>query len=62
MPVVIIKMGKGRTIAQKRVIVREFTRVLTETLEVEPEMVTILIDELDRENIGKSGTLLSDDR
>jgi 4-oxalocrotonate tautomerase len=60
MPVVIIKMAKGRTIEQKRIVVREFTRIITETLEVGPEMVTILIDELERENIGKSGALLSD--
>ena len=60
MPVVIIKMAKGRTIEQKRTMVQEFTRIITETLGVGPEMVTVLIDELERENIGKSGVLLSE--
>jgi 4-oxalocrotonate tautomerase len=60
MPVVIVKMAKGRTTEQKKTIIREFTRTLTETLGVGPEMVTILIDELDRDNIGKSGKMLSE--
>lgn len=60
MPVVIIKMAKGRTIEQKKVLIREFTKTITDTLAVEPEMVTIFIDELDRDNIGKSGRMLSD--
>ncbi|HVP94798.1 MAG TPA: tautomerase family protein [Methanoregulaceae archaeon] len=60
MPVVIIKMAKGRTTAQKRTMVKEFTHIITETLGVGPEMVTILIDELELENIGRSGILLSE--
>jgi len=60
MPVVIIKMAKGRTIEQKKVLIREFTKTITNTLDVEPNMVTIMIDELDRDNIGKSGKMLSE--
>jgi 4-oxalocrotonate tautomerase len=60
MPVVIIKMAKGRTIEQKKILIREFTRTITETLGVTPDMVTIMIDELDRDNIGKSGKMLSE--
>ena len=33
---------------------------MTNTLGVEPGMVTIMIDELDRDNIGKSGKMLSE--
>ncbi len=60
MPVVIIKMAKGRTIEQKKILIREFTRTITETLGVTPDTVTIMIDELDRDNIGKSGKMLSE--
>ncbi len=60
MPVVIIKMAKGRTVEQKKVLIREFTKTITDTLGVEPDMVTIMIDELDRDNIGKSGRMLSE--
>jgi len=60
MPVVIIKMAKGRTVEQKKVLIREFTKTITDTLGVGPEMVTIMIDELDRDNIGKSGRMLSE--
>jgi 4-oxalocrotonate tautomerase len=60
MPVVIIKMAKGRTSEQKKVLIREFTKTITDTLGVEPGMVTIMIEELDRDNIGKSGKMLSE--
>ena len=60
MPVVIIKMGAGRTVAQKKTLIAEFTKTLTDTLGVPPEMVTILIEELPKEHIGKAGRPLSD--
>lgn len=60
MPVIIIKMAKGRTIEQNKVLIREFTKTITDTLDVEPGMITIMIDELDRDNIGKSGKRLSE--
>ncbi len=60
MPVVIIKMAKGRTTEQKKVLIREFTKTITDTLGVGPDMVTIMIDELDRDNIGKAGKMLSE--
>jgi 4-oxalocrotonate tautomerase len=60
MPVVTIKMAKGRTVEQKKVLISEFTKIITDTLGVEPGMVTIMIEELDRDNIGKSGKILSE--
>lgn len=60
MPVVILKMAKGRTLDQKREVVRQFTETLVRTLDVPPDMVTVLVEELDRENIGKAGVLLSE--
>ncbi len=62
MPVVIVKMRKGWSVDQKRTIVKEITGTLVRTLNIEPELVTILIDELELENIGKAGKLRSDTR
>jgi 4-oxalocrotonate tautomerase len=62
MPVVIVKMRKGWSVEQKRTIVKEITGILVRTLNIEPELVTILIDELELENIGKAGKLRSDTR
>jgi 4-oxalocrotonate tautomerase len=60
MPVVIVKMRKGWSVDQKRTIVQEFTDTLVRTLKVEPDLVTIMIDEHELENIGKAGRLRSD--
>jgi 4-oxalocrotonate tautomerase len=60
MPVVIIEMGKGRTVEQKRRVADEITRTITTTFGVDPAWVTVLFDELDQESIAKSGRLLCD--
>lgn len=60
MPVVILKMKKGWSVEQKRTIVKEFTDTLVRTLNIEPGLVTIMIDEHELENIGKAGKLRSD--
>jgi 4-oxalocrotonate tautomerase len=60
MPVIILKQKKGLTIEQKRRIVREFTETLVSTTGVKKELVTILIEELAPEDIGKAGKLRCD--
>jgi 4-oxalocrotonate tautomerase len=60
MPVVVIKMRKGFSLEQKRTVIREFTSTLVKTLGVDPDIVTILIDEHELENIGKAGKLRCD--
>jgi 4-oxalocrotonate tautomerase len=60
MPVVTIRMSKGRTLEQKRQLADRITSDIVSILDVDPDWVTILIEELDRENIAKAGTLLSD--
>ncbi|MCK4269713.1 MAG: 4-oxalocrotonate tautomerase family protein [Methanogenium sp.] len=60
MPVVTIRMSKGKTFEQKRQLAERITADLVSTLDVNPEWVTILFEELDRENIAKGGTLLSE--
>ncbi len=60
MPVVIIRMRKGFSREQKRTIVKEFTSTLVTTLGVDPDLVTVMIDEHELENIGKAGKLRCD--
>lgn len=60
MPVVVIRMRKGFSLEQKRTVVKEFTSTLVKTLGVDPDIVTIMIDEHELENIGKAGKLRCD--
>jgi 4-oxalocrotonate tautomerase len=60
MPVVTITMAKGRSYDQKKQLTDEIARSLTSVLGVPVERVTILIHELDRENIALSGKLQSE--
>jgi 4-oxalocrotonate tautomerase len=62
MPIITVKMAKGRTVEQKRVLVRALTKVAVETLSAQPEWVTVLIEEYesDRGNWAVGGELLSD--
>jgi 4-oxalocrotonate tautomerase len=62
MPIITVKMAKGRTVEQKRVLVRALTKVAIETLDAQPEWVTVLIEEYesDRGNWAVGGELLSD--
>lgn len=50
MPIISIKMAQGRTIAQKRELVQAITNAVVSPIDVKPEWVTVLIDELEREN------------
>ncbi|MCQ1538930.1 4-oxalocrotonate tautomerase [Methanocalculus taiwanensis] len=60
MPIITIQMSEGKTIEQKRTVAAEITKTITDTFGVEPSAITILFHELPRDNIAKSGKLLSD--
>lgn len=60
MPVIVLRMKQGASTEQKRRIVKEFTNTMVATMGIEPELITILIDELPLENIGKAGKLRCD--
>jgi 4-oxalocrotonate tautomerase len=59
MPIVTVQMA-GRDVEVKRRLAGEITRVLVEALDVEPEWVTVLFQELERENWASGGLLHSD--
>lgn len=59
MPIVNLKLAKGHSEEKKQKIVSEITRVLVETLNINPEWVSVLIDEYGHENWATGGTLHS---
>ena len=60
MPTVVIEALEGRTVEQKRGLVKDITEAVCKNFKVNPDAVTILIHELKRENHGKAGKLTSD--
>jgi len=59
MPIITIKLVKGRTQDQKQEFARSVTEKAVEILKVDSEWVTILFDEYDRENWASNGELHS---
>ncbi len=60
MPILQIEMLKGRTLEQKRKMVQQVTDVLVDTIQCKRDAVTIVIREMDQENLAKAGVLHSD--
>lgn len=59
MPIITVKMAKGRTIEQKQKFVEAVTKEAVEQLHVQREWVTVIFDEYDRENWASDGQLHS---
>ncbi len=62
MPTYHIEMMEGRTLAQKKKLVEEITRVTVEVLGSQPESVDIIITDVKRENWATGGKLWSEPR
>lgn len=62
MPTYHIEMLEGRTVAQKKKLAEEITRVTVEVLGGSPEAVDILITDVKRENWATGGRLWSEPR
>ena len=60
MPIVIVEADEGRTVEQKRALVKDLTEAVCKNFHVEPQTVTILIHEQKKENRGKAGKLAID--
>lgn len=57
MPIISVKMEKGRTVAQKQQFVEAVTREAVQTFNVKAERVTVIFDEYERENWASGGEL-----
>ena len=60
MPEVIIELAQGRTLDQKRALVREITRAVVETCSVQADAVTVIIHENPPTDKAKGGVLFAD--
>lgn len=60
MPLVTVKAVEGRTIEQKRALVRDITEAVVKNFKTQPEAVIVDIVEYSKENFGKAGKLFID--
>ncbi len=60
MPIVHIHMLEGRTLDQKRELVRTVTEAVVKSVDAAPERVHIVLHEMERENFGEAGVLNAD--
>ena len=60
MPSVTVKAIEGRTMEQKRGLVKDITDAVVKNFKVEPDAVNIDIIEYSRENLAKAGQLIID--
>jgi 4-oxalocrotonate tautomerase len=60
MPELTINMLEGRTLDQKRELVRRLTEVVVEVCKVDPDSVLITIEESKRDHKAKAGKLFSE--
>lgn len=60
MPIVQIEMLKGRTLEQKRALVKKVTEAISETANCPQEAVSIIIREMPTEHFAKGGILKVD--
>ena len=62
MPRLIVQMIEGRTVEQKRELARRLSETVIDLLKVDPETVTVFIDETPPENFARAGVLALDRR
>jgi 4-oxalocrotonate tautomerase len=60
MPTVRIELNIGRTLDQKRALVRLVTEAVVAALNVSPDKVHVKLYELEKHNIARAGILYSD--
>jgi len=60
MPIIQVDMLKGRTVEQKREMVKEVTEAVARTANCPKESVKIIIREMEFENFSESGVLRID--
>lgn len=62
MPILQVEILKGRTVDQKRNMVKKVTDAVTETLDCPREAVRIIIREMEFENFASAGVLRCDNK
>lgn len=62
MPRIIVQAIFGRTVEQKRELARRLTEAAVEVYEVDPQTVTVFMEEVPPENFARAGVLALDRR
>ncbi|MEX2548026.1 MAG: 4-oxalocrotonate tautomerase family protein [Chloroflexota bacterium] len=62
MPRLIVQQIEGRSVEQKRELARRLTDTVVDILNVDPETVTVFIEEVPPENFARGGVLAVDRR
>lgn len=57
MPVVTVQLWEGRTLEQKRALVRAITEAMVEHAGAKPDGLHVIIQEIPRENWARAGVL-----
>ena len=60
MPEVIIELAEGRSVDQKRALVKDITAAVVKHAEVSPDAVTVIIHENPKTDKAKGGVLFSE--
>ncbi|MEL7624853.1 MAG: 2-hydroxymuconate tautomerase [Clostridiales bacterium] len=60
MPTVIVKMFEGRSLDQKRALVKKVTQAVSETINAKEEAIVVMIEELKKEDYASGGILAAD--
>ena len=60
MPKIFIEMLEGRTVEEKKLLVKKVTDAVVEALEVDPEIVNINLCEHAKHNVARGGRLYSE--
>jgi 4-oxalocrotonate tautomerase len=60
MPIISIKIAKGRSIETKRKLVKSVTKAVSESLDLSPDLTSVIIEEFERDNWATGGELHSD--
>ena len=60
MPHVQITLLKGRTVEQKRRVVKRITEVMQQELDVKPQALSIAFVEVSREDYARDGIMIAD--
>jgi len=60
MPIVRVEMWSGRTHAQKQELARAITEMVCDIAHTTPEAVTVVFEDIARENWAEGGVLASD--
>lgn len=62
MPVVVVELWKGRTVDQKRNLIKAITQAMVDHANCKPTHLHVIIHEMSKENWGRGGIISIDNK